>query len=76
MALRERIGEIASVDRVDLISLSLREATVRLVFFGDEGQLALALAQRDMELKQGSVDWRLRMLAGDAKSATGPAASP
>jgi hypothetical protein len=76
VALRERIVDVASVEKVELISLSLREAAIRLTFFGDENQLALAFAQRDMELKQGSVDWRLRMLAGDPKSATGSVSTP
>ena len=76
VSLRDRIGDIASVERVEMMSLSRREATVRVIYFGDESQLATAFAQRDMELKQGSIDWRLRMLAGDPKSATGSAASP
>ena len=73
--LRKRIEDIALVERVELMSLSLREATVRLIFYGDESQLALAFAQRDMELKQGSIDWSLRMNASDPKTTTGSAVS-
>ena len=76
VTLRKRIEDIASVERVELLSLSLHEATVRLTFYGDESQLALAFAQRDMELKQGSIDWSLRMVASGPKATTGSAVSP
>ncbi len=73
VALREKIGGVASVERFQLVALSLREAAVRLSYFWDENQLVLAFAQRDMELKKDSVDWRLRSVAGGAKTETGSA---
>jgi hypothetical protein len=74
--LRERFSEIASLEKADLLSLSLKEATVRLNFFGDEDQLVQAFAQRDMELSQGSVDWQLRITQGTRRTTTGSAARP
>ena len=59
--LRKRFGEIASLDRADLMSLSLNRATVRFSYYGDQNQLVLAFSQRDMELSQGSVSWQLRL---------------
>ena len=48
--LRRRVSLIASVEKVELLSLSLNEAIVQFTYFGDEGQLTLALAEQDMEL--------------------------
>lgn len=51
---------IAFVEKSELIQLTRDEATVRLSYLGDEEQLALALAQRDLELSRGPVSWLLR----------------
>ena len=53
LGLRRRLAEISFVRRSDLVFLSRREAHVALYFQGDETQLALALAQRDLELARG-----------------------
>lgn len=48
--LRRRLGDIPVVRRTDLLALSRAEARLDLVFFGDQAQLARALAQRDLTL--------------------------
>lgn len=74
--LRKRVSSIASVEKVELLSLSLDQATVQFTYFGDESQLALALADQHMELTQGSVSWQLRLQAGNQQSPTQPVSPP
>jgi hypothetical protein len=74
--LRRRVSLMASVEKVDLLSLSLHEATVQFTYFGNENQLALAFAEQDMELSQGSVSWQLRMHVGRQQKSTGPVSPP
>lgn len=74
--LRKRVSLIASVEKAELLSLSLNEATVQFTYFGNENQLALAFAQRDMELSLGSVSWQLRMRAGSQQKSTVPVSPP
>ncbi len=74
--LRRRVSLVASVEKAELLTLSLDEATVRFTYFGGENQLALAFAEQDMELNQGSVAWQLRIRAGRRKSSTGPVSPP
>ena len=69
--MRRRIGEVASVEKAELLALSLKQATVRFHFFGNEDQLRLAFAQRDMELKQEAVGWQLQLRAGSGTRTTG-----
>lgn len=81
VAMERKLSGIAFVRNSELVSLSRREATVRLRFLGDEEQLALALAQRDVSLDRGPVSWILRMAvsrdlpndgAGDNRNGTRP----
>ena len=65
---RRAIADVAFVESSDLIELSRDQATVRLGYLGDEDQLALALAQHDLELSHGPVSWVLR-----ARTAAKPA---
>ena len=58
--LRRALAGIAFVESSDLLQLSRDEATVRLSYLGDEDQLALALAQHDLELSRGPLSWVLR----------------
>ena len=74
--MRKRIALVASVEKAELLFLSLNEATVRLTYFGSESQLALAFIEHDMELSQGSVSWQLRIRSGSQKSSTGPVSPP
>lgn len=70
---RRRLAEIAFVQASDLMSLSRREATIRLSFIGDEEQLILALAQRDLNLTRGAVTWQLELGAGASAASPQPA---
>lgn len=70
--MRQRLGEIAFLQRWQLLSVSRRNATVRLNYYGDAEQLRIALAQRDLVLEQGSVNWSLRELR-DTRADTAPA---
>jgi hypothetical protein len=74
--LRKRVGSIASVEKAELLSLSLNEASVRITYFGNESQLALAFAEQNMELDQGPVAWQLRMLAASENTSTEPVSRP
>jgi len=74
--LRRRVSLVTSVEKAELQSLSLNEATVRFTYFGNEDQLALAFAEQDMELNQGSVAWQLRIRAASRKSSTESVSSP
>lgn len=58
---RRRLSQVAFVQSSDLLGLSRIEATVRLSFIGDEKQLVLALAQRDLSLTRGAVTWILHL---------------
>lgn len=59
--LRRRLRRIAFIQSSDLMSLSLTEATVLLSYLGDEEQLILALAQRDLTLSRDPLSWVLRL---------------
>jgi len=54
---------LAPIQRVDLIRVAHDEAEVRLRFVGDENQLALLLAQRDLALQQDEAGFVLRSTA-------------
>jgi hypothetical protein len=58
--LRRRLKRIAFIQTSDLRSLSRTEATVLLSYLGDEEQLILALAQRDLTLSREPLSWVLR----------------
>lgn len=71
VALRRRLDDVAFVEKTELVALSRGEARVRLSYLGDEEQLALALAQRDLALTRGATAWELRLSGG-----AGPRAAP
>lgn len=73
---RRRVSLVASVEKAELLSISLDQATVRFSYFGDEDQLALAFAEHDMELNQGPAAWQLRVGAGSRNGSTGPVSQP
>ncbi len=74
VVVRSRLAEVAFVQASDLLSLSRSEATVRLSFIGDEEQLVLALAQRDLSLTRGAVTWVLQYLPAATGGGGQPAA--
>lgn len=69
--MRERLRKIAFLQRWQLVAVTRRSATVRLTYYGDAEQLRIALAQRDLVLEQGAVNWSLRELR-DARPDTVP----
>jgi Uncharacterized protein conserved in bacteria (DUF2066) len=67
VAIRERLAEIPAVRRAQTLALNREAARVELRYLGDPRQLELALAQRDLELAEGSPDWILRRRAGPTR---------
>jgi hypothetical protein len=67
VALERRLAEVAFVRKSELVALTRKQATVRLGFLGDEEQLALALAQKDVRLVRGPHSWVLRLTGAKAK---------
>lgn len=57
---RRKLQGIAFIQHWQLVAMSRRNASVRLTYYGDAEQLRVALAQRDLNLEQGAVDWLLR----------------
>ncbi len=55
------LGAVAEIQSFQLLSLTLAEARLRLRYLGDPAQLEFALAQKDLMLMQGAVDWRLTL---------------
>lgn len=58
--IRARLAEVAVIRRGALLELSRAEARLALRYFGDEEQLRVALAQRDLHLSRGPTHWLLR----------------
>ncbi len=50
VGIRRRLADLALIRRTDLVSLTRRQAIIDIVYIGDDGQLRLALAQRDLAL--------------------------
>jgi hypothetical protein len=70
VAVRQRLTQVASLKSAGLVAFSRREAVVRLVYFGDEQQLKLALAQSDLALQGAASGWTIA-LASDARRPEG-----
>ena len=60
--IRSRLRSAEPLSQATLVSISRREATVRLSYYGASDQLRLALAQRDLLLEDGSGNWTLRRI--------------
>lgn len=61
VAMERRLTKIAFIRSRELVALSRGEAVIRLLYLGELDQLAVALAQRDVELVKGPVSWELHM---------------
>jgi hypothetical protein len=70
--LRRKLQGIAFLQNWQLVAMSRRSASVRLTYYGDPEQLRIALAQRDLILERGAVDWVLR----DSRQARAVAPNP
>jgi hypothetical protein len=73
--MRERLRKIAFLQRWQLVAVSRRNASVQLTYYGDAEQLRIALAQRDLVLEQGAVNWTLRELR-DTRTEVVPETAP
>lgn len=67
VAIQRRLGEMTQVRSSDIVTLAKSEAVVSLSYIGDDSQLRLALAQRDLDLSPAvgtlaGVDWRLTLV--------------
>lgn len=65
LAVRERLEASAVVRRVELAALSRADAQVVLHYLGDPSQLTLALAQRDLDLREEDGFWTLVLRSGE-----------
>ncbi len=61
---RRRLGELPSVQRVDVTALTPRVARLMLTFSGSTPQLQSALAEKDMALVPQPPDWTLTVAGG------------
>ena len=68
VTLARRLADVAFVRKSELVALTRTRATVRLGFLGDQEQLALALAQKDVQLVRGPDMWVLRISGARKKS--------
>jgi hypothetical protein len=76
LAVRDQLAAIASIQRLDLISLDRRRALVALHYVGDATQLRLALAQRDLDLTGGDPNWALQRRGATPAPAPADNAAP
>ena len=60
--IRRRLATIAFVKDFELVSLSRKQMVIRLAYFGSSKQLKTALAQLDLVLSRGPVNWVLQDL--------------
>jgi len=59
VVLRRRLAAVPAIRRIDLLSLSRRQAKVEIRYVGNPDQLKSSLAQADLSLNGGDPDWRL-----------------
>ncbi len=84
VAIRRRLADLAIIRRSDLMTLTRHEAVLNLVYIGDDNQLRVALAQRDLQLLPPSPDaavpgsesavWQLKLATSPAP--VNPPANP
>jgi Uncharacterized protein conserved in bacteria (DUF2066) len=58
--LRERLASVASIRKIDLLSLSRQEAKIELRYVGTPEQLRSSLAEVNLELAGGGPAWRIQ----------------
>ena len=76
VSVRSRIREVAALRQSQMVSASRDRIVVRLSYYGDAEQLRVALAQKDLVLEQGAVNWILREAGDDAGENAGEGAAP
>ena len=60
LQVRNRLASVASIRKVDLLSLSRQEAKIAVKYIGDQDQLKSRLAEVDLELAGGDSIWRIQ----------------
>lgn len=62
ITVKERLGRVSGISRFDVVAITKKDAQVQFTFPGDAQQLVLLMAQRDLDLAQGSEGyWTLRL---------------
>ena len=69
LTVRERLGTVSLVRSIELDGLSKSSAQVILHYLGDPGQLAISLAQHDVELIEEGGFFILRLRATTSRPA-------
>jgi hypothetical protein len=57
--LKALLVSVAEIQVVELLSVTRDRTKIRLQYLGDPSQLVFALAQKDLVLTRGAVDWQL-----------------
>jgi hypothetical protein len=60
LTIKRRLAGVAFIRRSDLLYLTRKRARLRISYIGDKDQLTLALAQNELVLEQGPINWTLR----------------
>ena len=60
LQVRNRLASVASIRKVDLLSLSRQEAKIAVKYIGDQDKLKSRLAEVDLELAGGDPVWRIQ----------------
>ena len=60
LQVRNRLASVASIRKVELLSLSRQEARIEVKYVGDQDQLKSSLAEVDLELAGGDPTWRIQ----------------
>ena len=71
---RRRLGRVAIIRRTELMALTRNQVWLALDYVGELRQLALALAQPDMDMRHGLAAWTLRLARPAARQAATPVA--
>jgi len=64
--LRDRLGGVGAIRKVDLLALTRAEATIEIQYVGTIDQLKSALAGIGLDLVRGEPNWRLARAPGSA----------
>lgn len=57
--LKARLASVAEIQAVELVSVTRDQTKIRLQYLGDPSQLVFALAQKELVLTRGAVNWQL-----------------
>jgi hypothetical protein len=64
LQVRSKLTSVASIRKVDLLSLSRQEARIEVKYIGSQDQLKSSLAAVDLDLGGGDPVWRIQPSAG------------